>query len=56
MDPGNPMQILQLIGWINPELEALTCTLDRFSETRSLGLAPCMEKPNQIAPEQKGKV
>jgi len=37
-------QILQLIGWINPELEALTRMLDRFSETRSRGLAPWREK------------
>lgn len=38
------LQILQLIGWINPELEALTRMLDRFSETRSLGLSPWREK------------
>lgn len=38
------LQILQLIGWINPELEALTRMLDRFSATRSLGLAPWREK------------
>lgn len=50
------LQILQLIGWLNPELEALTRMLDRFSETRSLGLAPWMEKLNQIPINQSGKV
>lgn len=37
-------QILRLIGWINPELEALTRMLDQFTDTRAAGITPWREK------------
>lgn len=36
--------MLQLIGWMNPELEQLARMLDRFTEVRTTGLTPWREK------------
>ena len=37
-------KMLQLIGWMNPELEQLARMLDRFTEVRQKGLIPWLEK------------
>jgi hypothetical protein len=37
-------KMLQLIGWMNPELEQLARMLDRFTQVRQDGLTPWLEK------------
>lgn len=37
-------KMLQLIGWMNPELEQLAHMLDRFTQVRQDGLTPWLEK------------
>ncbi|CAA6679701.1 MULTISPECIES: hypothetical protein [unclassified Lentimonas] len=37
-------KMLQLIGWMNPELEQLARMLDRFTVVRQEGLTPWLEK------------
>ena len=39
-------KILQLIGWMNPELEQLARMLDRFTTVRAEGLTPWRERLN----------
>lgn len=37
-------KMLQLIGWMNPELEQLARMLDRFTQVRQDGLTPWLDK------------
>jgi hypothetical protein len=46
-------EILQLIGWINPELEQLTRMLDRFTTVRTDGLSPWLERLQSNWPNEK---
>lgn len=36
--------IIEVIGWISPELHEMACSLDRFEVIRQQGLAPWIEK------------
>jgi hypothetical protein len=38
------IEMLKLIGWMNPELEQLARMLDRFTQVRQEGLTPWLEK------------
>ncbi len=44
--------ILDVIGWISPELLQMAMALDRFSAIRSAGLTPWIEKIKQHWPHQ----
>lgn len=47
---GQHDNMLQLVGWMNPELEEMARILDRFSKIRSEGLDPWLEKMNNHWP------
>ena len=36
--------ILNVIGWINPELQKVTATMDRFQTVRAAGLTPFLSR------------
>lgn len=44
--------ILEVIGWISPELHDLTCALDRFPALRSAGLQPWLDQISARWPNQ----
>ena len=45
-------RMLQLIGWMNPELEQLARMLDRFTQVRGDGLTPWLDKLRCNWPDQ----
>lgn len=45
-------EMLKLIGWMNPELEQLARILDRFTQVRTEGLTPWLEKLSNNWPAQ----
>ena len=44
--------ILEVVGWISPELQDLTSALDRFSALRSAGLQPWLDQISARWPHQ----